>query len=169
MVTARVRAATTRSFKRFNAVFQSYSQVRYDCHNYASSLGRFFFLLSSCYPFRLLCTILRPQDMTPRIACDSKSLMTGRLGPLVRPRFSIRYLVDSRARPSPLWAYNTFSYVLFLSLSPYRLLFYSLRFHSIAPLTSFTSILFSSILFDPFLRYSLRFYASPEIPESHCI
>ena len=32
------------------------------------------------------CTILRPQSMTPGIACDSKSPIDDRPGPLVRPR-----------------------------------------------------------------------------------
>ena len=96
------------------------------CQACTFSLGRSFLFFSAYYPF--LCTILRPQSMTPGITCDSKSPMTDWLGPLARPRFPVRYLADSRARPSPLWAYNTFSYVLFLS---FRLAFYSMLFHSI--------------------------------------
>ena len=139
------------------------------CHNYASSLGRSF-------SFHLLffsCTILRPQSMTPGIACDSKSPMTDWFGPLVRPRFLVRYLADSRAWPSPLWAYNTFSYVLFLSFQPASplcyILFHSTPFHSITPLISLTSIRFYSIPFDSFLCYSLRLYVSLVISESRCI
>ena len=123
-----------------------------------------------CYLFLYtLCTILRPQDTTPRITCDSKSPMTDKLGPPVRPRFPVRYLIDSRAWPSPLWAHNAFSYVLLLSLQTHivsffqSLLFDSVPFRSIAPLISFTSIRFYSIPFDPFLRQSLSYPRSPSL------
>ena len=116
-----------------------------------------------------LCTILRPQDATPRTTCDSKSPMTGKLGPPVRPRFPIRYPIDSRAWPSPLWAHNAFSYVLLLSLQTrtvsrlQSLLFDSVLFYSTAPLISFTSIRFCSIPFDPFLRCSLSYPRPPSL------
>ena len=126
------------------------------------------FLLFLFCSLSLSCTILRPESTTPRIACDSKSPMTDWLGPLVRPRSPVRYLADSRAWPSPLWAYNTFSYVL--SLSPrLTMSFYSILFHSATPLSSYVSILFHSILFDLFPRYSSRFYVSFVISESRCI
>jgi hypothetical protein len=98
--------------------------------------------------------------MTPGITCDSKSLMTDWLGPLVQPRFPLRYLTDSRAWPSPLWAYNTFSYVLFLSFDSRRpyVLFPSVPFYSTMPLTSFTSI---AILFDSFRLVSPLFFTVP--------
>ena len=90
--------------------------------------------------------------MTPRIACDSKSPMTDRLGPLVRPRFPVQYLIDSRARPSPLWAYNTFSYVLFLSSGLVSSLvlfssipFYSALFYYVSDLFNFYLIPFDSL------------------------
>ena len=63
--------------------------------------------------------------------------MTGQPGPLARPDLASMILTFSRAWPSPLWAYNTFSYVLCLSLFithlvPFSLFrFYSLRFDSI--------------------------------------
>ena len=130
-------------------------------------------LFRSRYPFTsflfILCTILRPQDATPRTTCDSKSPVTGEPGPPVRPRFPVRYLIDSRAWPSPLWARNVFSYVLFLSLQTHTvsrlqsLLFDSVLFHSTAPLISFTSIRFCSIPFDPFLRHSLSYPRSPSL------
>ena len=130
-----------------------------------------FFFLFFCL-LSLSCTILRPQSMTPGIACDSKSLMTDWLGPLVRPRSPIRYLVDSRAWPSPLWAYNTFSYVLLLSfrltLSPCSIPFCSIPFHK-ASLTSSVSIRFYSILFESFLRHSSRFRILLVISGSRCI
>ena len=114
------------------------------CHDYDGSLFRsddFSFLLSLC------CTILRLKSMTPKIACDSKSPMIDRLGPLARPRSPTRYLVDSRAWPSPLWAYNTFSYVLFLST---RFPLCSILFHSVSAyaydLTCLHSIPFDSLL-----------------------
>ena len=133
-------------------------------------------LFCFAYPLSLfvLCTILRPQNMTPGIACDSKSPMIDWLGPLVRPRFPIRYC-DSRAWPSPLWAYNIFSYVLFVSSrlvsSPCSVPFSSILV--IAPLTSFASIRFYSILFDSFLYYSSWFYVLLVILEvslyiNHC-
>ena len=98
------------------------------------------------------CTILRPQNMTPRITRDSKSPMTDRLGPLVRPRFPVRYPIDSRTQPSPLWAYNTFSYVLFLSFGLISSLvpissipFCSTPFYCTSDLICFHSILFDSL------------------------
>ena len=98
----------------------------------------------------LTCTILRPSSMTPGIACDSKSPMTDRPGPLVRPRFSVRYLANSRAWPSPLWAYNAFSDVLSLSFlfasSPCSIPFRSILFHYAADLIYFYSVLFDSLL-----------------------
>jgi hypothetical protein len=54
------------------------------------------------FPFISLCTILRPQSMTPRIACDSKSPMTDRLGPLVRPRAPVRYSIRLMRTAQPL-------------------------------------------------------------------
>ena len=127
----------------------------------------FFFHLA--YPlFPLLCTILRPQSTTPGIACDPKGPMTDWPGPLVRPRCPVRYPADSRAWPSPLWAYNTFSHILFLSFRLASSLC-SIPFHSIAPLISFASTRFYSILFDPFPCYSLRFHVSLVISASRCI
>ena len=116
------------------------------------------------FPLHLSCTILRPQSMTPRIACDSKSLMTDGLGPLVRPRFPVRYLIDLRARPSPLWAYNTFSYVLFLSFGLVSLLvlfssipFCSTPFYYASDLIYFHSIPFDSLrLISPLFVTTLR-------------
>ena len=63
--------------------------------------------------------------------------MTGQPSPLARPDLFSTMLTFSRAWPSPLWAYNTFSYVLCLSLRITHLVlfssfrFYSLRFDSI--------------------------------------
>ena len=139
---------------------------------YVRSDNLFFFIsLFLFISLVILCTILRPQDMTPGIACDSKSPVTDRLGPLVRPRFPTWYLADSRAWPSPLWAYNTFSIILFFSLRLVSLpiLFYSTPFYSIASLISFASIRFHLIPFDSFLFYSLRLDISLVISGSHCI
>ena len=132
------------------------------CYFARTTFYRYLFLFT-------LYTILRPQDTTPRITCDSKSLMTDELGPLVRPRSPIRYLIDSRAWPSPLWAHNAFSYVLLLSLQTrivfcfQSLPFDSIPFRSTAPLISFTSIRFHSIPFDHFLRRSLSYPRSPSL------
>ena len=104
------------------------------------------------------CTILRSGGTTPRIACDSKSPMISRLGPLARPRFPVRYLIDSRAWPSPLWAYNVFSHVLFFSFrftSPLcSIPFCSIPFR-VRLRSHFTSIRFRSILFYSYLSCSL--------------
>ena len=63
-------------------------------------------------------------------------------------------LMLSRAWPSPLWAYNTFSHVLQLSLSLLLifLLFDSIPFHSIMPGDLFLCHL---IPFDSFLLRSV--------------
>ena len=118
------------------------------CHVYAISLGRLF-AVHTYFFFFSSCTILRPQSMTPRITCDAKSPMTDRLGPLVRPRFPVRYPIDSRAWPSPLWAYSTFSTVLFPSFqfAPSPALFSSILFYSIPFYYAFCSIRFPSTRF----------------------
>ena len=85
-----------------------------------------------------------------------RSPMTDWLGPLVRPRFPVQYLADSRAWPSPLWASNAFSYVLFPSfqirIALCSILFYSIPFHDV-----FDPFRFYSILFDSFRLVSLLF------------
>ena len=61
----------------------------------------YLFLLFT-FSFISLCTILRPQDMTPGITCDSKSPMTDRPGPLVRPRVPVRYSIRFMRMAQPL-------------------------------------------------------------------
>ena len=112
----------------------------------------------ACYPS--LCTILRPQSTTPGIACDSKSLIADWLGPLVQPRFPVRYLADSHAWPSPLWAYNAFSYVLFLSFRLASSVFHSIPLYSIPFYHAFDLIHFYSILFDSLRLVFLLFFTT---------
>ena len=107
--------------------------------------------------------------MTPGLACDSESPMAERLGPLVWPRFPVQYLADSRAWPSPLWAYNTFSPILFLSFGLRSLLFHSIPFYSISFHDASDFVYFCSILFYSLRLVSLRFYVLLVISESRCI
>ena len=83
-----------------------------------------------------------------------KRPMTGRPGPLVQPDASCTILTFSRAWPSPLWAYNTFSYVLCLSFSSDSSLFLSLLSHSTLTCDPFHSIWFHSLLFSVVLYVS---------------
>jgi hypothetical protein len=142
------------------------------CHDYDSSLGRFFpFLLDRLFD----CTILRPGSTTPGITCDSKSPTTDRPGPPVSAEISGTMSHVSRAWPSPLWAHNTFSYVLLPSCRPvsfpYSIPFYSVPFHPSprTPMTSSISIRFYSILFRLPLCLSPKFHSSLVISETFCI
>jgi hypothetical protein len=85
--------------------------------------------------------------------------MTDRPGPLARPR-SPYVVYDSRAWPSPLWAYNTFSYVPRLSPLSHS------RLHSI---TLCNLLHCRSIPFDSCLCRSVWFYVSLVISKSRCI
>ena len=113
-----------------------------------------------------LCTILRPQRMTPGITCDSTSPMTDELGPLVRPRTPIRYSIHLMRTAQPPVG---LSRLPLHSIPFYSTLFYSFLFYSITPPTSFTSIRFHSFLFESFPHYSLCFHVLPEISEPCCI
>jgi hypothetical protein len=133
------------------------------CHDYAVRSDDSF-CCSLLFSSISSCTILRLQSMTPRITCDSKSPMTDGFGPLARLRFSVRYPIDSCARPSPLWAYNTFSYVLFLSFGLVSSLvpissipFCSTPFYCASDLICFHSIPFDSLRFvSPLFATTLR-------------
>ena len=131
----------------------------------------FSFLLNHLFD----CTILRPRSTTPGITCDSKSPTTDRPGPLVSAEISGTMSHVSRAWPSPLWACNTFSYVLLLSFRlvsfPYSTPFHSVPFHP-SPrtlMTSSTSVRFYSILFCLPLYRSPKFHSSLVISETSCI
>ena len=96
------------------------------------SLGRLFLSLLILPFFIFLCTILRPQDTTPRIACDSKSPMTNELGPLVRPRFPIRYLLTHAHSPAPCGLITpSCMFSCFLSWTHVISLFDSILFYSV--------------------------------------
>ena len=73
--------------------------------------------LALSFLFCLSCTIrlLKSHRHDTEDLMWPKRHMTGRPGPLVWPEIPVWYF--SRARPSPLWAYNTFSMILFVSLS----------------------------------------------------
>ena len=128
------------------------------CHDHASSLGQFlfiFFLLSLSF----LCTISRPQSTTPRIACDSKSPMIDRLGLLVRPTFLVRCLLTHAHGPAPCGPITLSSMFPPFPLTRFAaalhsVLFYSVLFSSMTPLTSSCSIRFYLI---PLYLFSLIF------------
>ena len=92
-----------------------------------------------------------------------KCPVAGRPGLLVWPEMPHMVLMLSHAWPSPLWAYNTFLYVLHLSLSLIHP-FFSLPPHSILTHDPFY---FHSILFASVLCHSVRFHVSPVISKCH--